>query len=401
MSRSIRRTCSALAAAVALTALVACTAPSDSHAEPNADEALARAPMAAKRTTTTVRRSAISTTPSSTTTSPTSTPSSSTTVPTGSSTGGAPSSGPTSSYITQGSRLGVGGCPIYPDDNVFHATVTTLPVRSDSAAVLAAMGGTRLTVRAAFSASIWEGSRLGLPVNVVDSRTATSVDVVGGLYSYNSDLSGHAIPSAPRIEGWPGLAWDRHLLLVDSATCMSSEFFYVTPPWMNFAGRWLAETAVKVDLQTNTPRARGTATASGTSMLAGLTRFDEVAAGEIDHVIGVAIPTIKAGAINWPATGTDGRSSDPNAPAMGSWLRLRADVDLSRLRPQARVIARAMQQHGAMVVDTNASGLALSGEPDLRWDDQDLATLGGLSAADFEVVDPTPMKISNGSYQIR
>jgi len=54
-----------------------------------------------------------------------------------------------------------------------------------------------------------------------------------------------------------------------------------------------------------------------------------------------------------------------------------------------------------MVVDTTVSGIALSGEPDLRWDDQDLATLGGLSAADFEIVDPTPMKIADGSYQIR
>lgn len=284
---------------------------------------------------------------------------------------------------------------------MFHATITSLSVRSDSAAVLAAMGGGRLAVRAGFSASIWEGSRLGLPINVVDSRTVAPVDVIGGLYSYNSDLSGHAIPANPRIEGWPGMAWDRHLLLVDAATCTSSEFFYVTPPSMNLAGRWFAETAVKVDLGTNVPRARGTATASGTSMLAGLTRFDEVAAGRIDHVIGVAIPTIKADVVNWPATGTDGRSRDSNAPAMGSWLRLRSDVDLSKLRPQARVIARALQQHGAMVVDTNASGLALSGEPDVRWDDQDLATLGGLSAADFEVVDPTPMKVADGSYRIR
>lgn len=400
MNWSIGRTSLTVATVAVFAVLAACTAPSDSHTEPNANAALGRASMAAKRTTTTVRRSATGTTPISTTTVPRTSPTTTTVVP-GSSTSGGPSSGPASSYITPGTRLGVGGCPIYPDDNVFHATITSLPVRSDSAAVLAAMGGARLTVRAGFSASIWEGSRLGLPINVVDSRTTPSVDVIGGLYNYLSDLSGHAIPASPRIEGWPGMAWDRHLLLVDSATCTSSEFFYVSPPWMNFAGRWAAETAVKVDLQTNLPRARGTATASGTSMLAGLTRFDEVASGEIDHVIGVAIPTIKTGVVNWPATGTDGRSSDPNAPAMGSWLRLRSDVDLSKLRPQARVIARAMQRHGAMVVDTTVSGIALSGEPDLRWDDQDLATLGGLSAADFEIVDPTPMKIADGSYQIR
>ena len=309
----------------------------------------------------------------------------------------------TTSFVTAGERLGVGGCPLFPRDHAFHASVAALPVRRDSAEVVAALGGRSLAVRPAFSASIWQGSRSGIPVNVVDSRLTAPVDVDGGTYAYLSDLSGHPIPASPRLEGWPGMAWDRHLLIVDSATCTASEMFFVTPPGLSPTRRWSAETAVRIDLGSNSPRAEGTATASGTSMLAGMVRYDEVARDRLDHAVGVSVPTIRAGAVRWPATHTDGRSEHPRAPEMGSWLRLRRDVDLSALGPQARVVARALRDHGAVVVDTNHDGLALLGEPDERWDDADLATLRTLTAADFEVVDPDPMRAEPGteSYRIR
>ncbi len=317
----------------------------------------------------------------------------STTVP---STGGQPDT-----YVASGERLGVGGCQLFPRDNAFHADIAKLPVRSDSAQVIESIGSTSLKVRPAFSAGIWEGSRSGIPVNVVDSRTTQIVDFVGGEYSYLSDLGGHPLPAHPRYEGWPGIAWDRHLLVVDSATCISSEFFYVTPAWMNPFGYWVAQTAVKIDLSTNTPRARGATTASGLSMLTGMIRYDEVASGRIGHTIAMAIPKIKKSPPVWPAFGTDGRSTDPNAPAMGTWMRLKPNADLSSLGPQARVVAEALQQHGAVVTDTNHGGMAMGGEPDTRWDDADLATLQTLDASDFEVVDPTPMIIDPASMKIR
>jgi hypothetical protein len=85
---------------------------------------------------------------------------------------------------------------------------------------------------------------------------------------------------------------------------------------------------------------------------------------------------------------------------MGSWFRLRADADLSALGPQALVVARALQTYGAVLADTGP-GLTLAGEPDVRWDDADLATLTSLSMADLQVVDPTPMMVSPDSHQIR
>ena len=80
---------------------------------------------------------------------------------------------------------------------------------------------------------------------------------------------------------------------------------------------------------------------------------------------------------------------------MGSWLRLRADVDLSGLGPQARTVAEAMKVHGAVVGDTGPGGLVLNGEPDERWNDSDLRGLGSLSLADFELVDASGMRVDD------
>ena len=304
-------------------------------------------------------------------------------------------------FVTPGKRQAIGSCSVFPTDNVFHATVTSLTPRSDSASVIATMGGKNLAVRAGFSALIWEGSRAGVPVNVVDSRTTPLKDVEGGAFAYASDLVGHPIPDSARLEGWPGIAWDRHMLVVDTATCKSSEFFHVTPPWQNVTGRWKADTAIKFNLGSNSPGTGVSAMASGLSMISGMVRYDEVASGHLDHAIAVSVPVIKAGGPVWPATASDGRSAAAHAPSMGTWLRLRSNVDVSRFGPQARVVADALKRHGAIVADTNHNGIALAGEPSENWNDSDLDALGSLTAADFEVVDPTPMMISKNSHQIR
>jgi hypothetical protein len=309
-----------------------------------------------------------------------------------------PTTAPVGTFVAAGERPGIGGCPLFPRDNAFHAAIGHLPVHPGSDRMIAAAGP--MNLRAGFSAKPWEGARAGYPVNIVDSRTSRIVSVVGGHYAGTSDLDGHPVPPAPRFEGWPDNRWDRHLLVVDTATCVSHEMIGVSPPWANLLGLWLVDKAVKIDLRSNEYRLRGAVKAGGVSMLAGLVRYDEVATGDLDHVISMSMPNARAGAPVWPARHSDGTNPDPEAPPMGAWFRLRRDVDLSGLGPQAMTIARALQDHGGVVVDTSPS-LTLSGEPDLRWDDADLGGLRGLTLDDFEVVDPTPMMTSPHSLRIR
>ncbi len=132
----------------------------------------------------------------------------------------------------------------------------------------------------------------------------------------------------------------------------------------------------------------GSTIAAGMPLLPGTITFDEVESGSIDHLLLGASPITAAGEFVWPARGADGTSEDPWAPPMGSWLRLRSDVSLEGLGPQATVIAEAARRHGVLLSDTGP-GFGLRGTPDARWDDADLATLSQLSMDDFEVVDPT------------
>ena len=83
---------------------------------------------------------------------------------------------------------------------------------------------------------------------------------------------------------------------------------------------------------------------------------------------------------------------------MGAWFRLRGDVDLAGLGPQARVIAEAMQRYGVVLGDTGGS-FAIAGTPDARWDDEDLATLRTLSTDDLEVVEAGSLMVREGSME--
>ena len=70
---------------------------------------------------------------------------------------------------------------------------------------------------------------------------------------------------------------------------------------------------------------------------------------------------------------------------MGMRVRLRADYDTTNFSPAVRTILRAMMKYGMLVAD-NGSGWFVSGAPDPRWDDSDLATLARVPSTAFEVV---------------
>jgi hypothetical protein len=71
---------------------------------------------------------------------------------------------------------------------------------------------------------------------------------------------------------------------------------------------------------------------------------------------------------------------------MGLRVRLKASFDLSRLSPQARVVAVALQHYGMILAD-NGSPWYVTGAPNASWDDSDLHTLGRITGSDLEVVD--------------
>ncbi|HEU4950866.1 MAG TPA: hypothetical protein VFT46_02895, partial [Holophagaceae bacterium] len=72
-------------------------------------------------------------------------------------------------------------------------------------------------------------------------------------------------------------------------------------------------------------------------------------------------------------------------PPMGMRVRLKASVDISGYPPRVQVILQALKTYGMLLAD-NGSDWYLSGAPDPRWSDDELATISGIKGGDFEVV---------------
>jgi len=152
-------------------------------------------------------------------------------------------------------------------------------------------------------------------------------------------------------------------------------------------GEWFAGFGAEVDLsgsgvavpwmQSERPDRSAGVRPSGIPLLAGLIRADEVRAGRIEHALAMAIPAPRAGVFVPPAStaldATPERAGrDMNLP-MGARLQLNPDYDIENtlLSPGAKVVARALQEYGAIIVDeSGATTLFAEGGPDHAetWD---------------------------------
>lgn len=119
-------------------------------------------------------------------------------------------------------------------------------------------------------------------------------------------------------------------------------------------------------------------------------RYDEaVEEGSIDHALRFTCQRTRRGYVD-PARHFASSATDPNLPPMGMRVRLRADFDLSAYPPTVRVILAALKKYGMFLAD-NGSNWYVSGAPDPRWKDEQLATLRDVKGRDFEVIRMGPV----------
>jgi hypothetical protein len=289
----------------------------------------------------------------------------------------------------------LGGCPNLPADNVWHADVSRLPVAAGSSQYVASIGTSR-NVHADFGSGTWDGGPIGIPITYVgagQAKVAVSFD-----YAEDSDRGPYPVPRNPLVEGGPSSDGDRHVLLVDTSACRLYELFDAHP---NANGSWHAGSGAIFDLRSDALRPAGltSADAAGLPMVPGLVRYEEVAAGRIDHAIRVTVPRTQARYI-WPARHVASDDSSPALPPMGLRLRLKAGVDISRLPAQARIIAQAMKTYGVIVAD-NGSAWYISGAPDPRWDNDALHGLDVLTGSNFEAVNAGGLMADPNSGRVR
>lgn len=269
---------------------------------------------------------------------------------------------------------------VFPPDNPWNQDISNLPVHPNSAAYIATIGED-VGLHPDFG-TVWEGTPIGIPYNVVDATTPASF--VEFDYADESDRGPYPIPADPLIEGGPDSDGDRHILMIDPAGKMLYELFYA---FQDDDGNWTAGSGAIFDLTSNELRPLGwtSADAAGLPIFPGLVRYDEVGErGEINHALRFTVSQSQRAYI-LPATHFASDSTDPDRPPMGLRVRLKADFDLSGFSPNVQVILRAMKKYGMFVAD-NGSNWYVTGAPDSRWDDDELRQLGDVKGSDFEAV---------------
>jgi hypothetical protein len=293
----------------------------------------------------------------------------------------------TCSGMTVGQLKSLNGFVPFEAGSLWNTDISNAPVDSNSANIINYIGST-VTLHPDFGAGTYAGQSIGIPYQIV-AGTQVKVSVNLGAYASESDPGPMPIPAAALIEGYPNPGTgDRHVLVLEKDGCWLYELFN-SHHLSN--GSWSADSTAIWDMTIDPqrPYTWTSADAAGLPIFTGLVRYDEVAAGAINHAIRFTVPHSRQ-AFTPPASHWASSVTDPDAPAMGARLRLKAGFDISGFSPQNQVILMALKKYGMILAD-NGSAIYLSGAPDSRWNNSDLHQLGTITAANFDVVSTGPV----------
>jgi hypothetical protein len=286
-------------------------------------------------------------------------------------------------------------CPAFPANNVWHADISKLPVHTRSAQWMSHMSPSR-TLHPDFGPSYGaQPVPYGIPITYV-AGTHAKVSVRFD-YASESDRVGYPLGSDTKVEGGQWTSGDRHTVVVDKTYCR----VYETWLTRRSGTAWLAGSGATWNLKSNALRPAGwtSADAAGLPILPGLLRYDEVAAGSIDHAIRFTTNTIDRHYI-WPARHQAGSVSDLSYPPMGARFRLKASFPLTGYRTDTQVVLRAMKKYGLILAD-NGSPWYFQGTSDTRWTSPMLDQLKRIPAWAFEAVYESGLMVDPNSGAVR
>jgi hypothetical protein len=252
----------------------------------------------------------------------------------------------------------VGGCQVFPADNHWNTPIDTLPVHPKSNDWVATIGNTA-RLHADWGNVL--ADNYGIPFITVPGSQPKVPIVPDPNFAYldESDPGPYPIPPNAPIEGGPASTGDRHVIVVETTNCLLYELYNAAP--VNGGASWSASSAAIFDLKVNGPlRTDGwtSADAAGLPIFPGLVRWEEVAAGAINHAIRFTAVQIwgRDAATGgqkylWPARHASGTNTGGNRPPMGARFRLKASFDITPYSQPTRVILAAMKKYGLILAD--------------------------------------------------
>ncbi len=288
----------------------------------------------------------------------------------------------TCNRMTVGQLTSLNGFVPFPADSLWNTDISSAMVDPNSDNIINFIGA-NVTLHPDFGSGSYAGRSIGIPYQVV-AGSQPKVSMLLGAYADESDRGHMPIPYNALIEGYPKPGnGDRHVLVLDKDNCWLYELYHgrrqTSPSWS------ADSTAVwDMTIDEQRPYTWTSADAAGLPIFPGLARYDEVAAGAINHALRFTVPVTRQ-AFTPPASHWASSNTSADAPPMGMRLRLKASFDISGFSPANQVILTALKKYGMIVAD-NGSAIYISGTPDHRWDNSDLGNLKTITASNFEVV---------------
>jgi hypothetical protein len=285
-------------------------------------------------TTTTTTPTTTTTTPTTTTTTPT------TTTPT------------TPTTPTTSTRL-------YADSSAFNTKVPASPHVASNSAAMVSKSLVPYVSSANFANSDWWG------ISMVNARSTDPLRTVGLFdWGYGSaTFPSFRIPNGAA----PTLGSDHHLVVFSGGQELD---MWVAEQQAD--GSWKAGARAISSTTGNGVAGSLAGNAAGFSLAAGVIRPEEIRAGRIDHALVFTSPYVRNSYVA-PAVHGDGKQSDPDAMPMGTRIQLDPSVDISGLPAYKRIVAQALKDYGAYLVDSSGS-VAVRGEASIGR-----ASMGGAS----------------------
>jgi hypothetical protein len=288
---------------------------------------------------------------------------------------------------------------LFPASDAWNTDISAYPVDTTNSANYVGSIGNGVALHPDFGTT-YAGAPNGIPFIVV-AGTQAQVPIDFMLYASESDPGPYPYPPNAPIEGvnngsappFNG-AGDQHVLVVDKDHMKLYETWMTFPPgdananWATDAN-WSAANGAVWDLTKpctgQRPAGYTSGDAAGLPILPGLVRYDEaVTAGAINHALRFTIANTQAGYIA-PANHHVGSNLSLSVPPMGARFRMKASTVTTGAPPEVQVILTALKKYGMFVADVG-SNWYISGAPDSRWSDSDLAYLANFHGSDFEVV---------------
>jgi hypothetical protein len=294
--------------------------------------------------------------------------------------------GQSCSGMSLGRGANLNGFLPFPADNAWNQDISNAPVDPNSENIINYIGA-NTPLHPDFGAGLYDGQTMGIPYDIVSGSPFVNIKYTA--YGSESDPGPMPVPKNAPIEGYPNPGnGDRHVLILDRDNCWLYELY---SSYRQSNGSWDAASGAVWDLLNNEqrPYTWTSADAAGLSVFAGLARYDEVASGEIKHALRFTLQNSE-NAFTPPATHWAGNSTNPYAAPMGMRMRLQASYDISSFPPQAQAILSALEKYGMIMAD-NGSSMFITGDPDNRWNNDDLATLKQVPASAFDVILINPL----------